>query len=126
MKHLKIAAVLGFSALLLTGCGGSKIPKNEKLQTRMEKKEYTVKITEDESLGSILTAKKDSDYLYLYRLKTAEDTASFYDMFASGTAAYDVLYEFQDDSRFGNVVICATQTAFSDSGIYIAEEDRKQ
>ena len=122
----RLAAVLGACTLLLTACGGSKIPKNEKLQKDMEAKAYTVKITEDESLGSILTANKDNDFLYLYRLNAAEDTENFYDMFANGNTQYDRLYQFQDDSRLGNVVICATETAFADSGIIIAEGDQKQ
>lgn len=126
MKHLKTAAVLAAGTLLLTGCGGSKIPKNEKLQKKMEDKSYTVKITEDESLGSIFTAKKDSEFLYVYRLNTAQDTADFYEMFETGSTEYDRLYQFQDDSRLGNVVICATETAFNDSGIVITEEDQKK
>ena len=52
----------------------------------------------------------------------AEDTETFYSMFESGTTSYDVLYQFQNDSRLGNVVICGTQTAFDDSGIVIKEE----
>lgn len=125
MKRKALCAALG-SMMLLTGCGGSKIPKNEKLQKNMEAKSYTVKITEDESLGSIFTAKKDSDFLYVYRLNTAQDTADFYGMFENGSTEYDRLYQFQDDSRLGNVVICATETAFADSGIIITEEDQKQ
>ena len=123
MKY-RIIAVLGATALLLTGCGGTRIPKNEKLKKIMEKKEYAVKITEDESLGSIITAKKGNDFLYVYRLNTAQDTANFYTMFETGNTQYDLLYQFQDDSKVGNVVICATDTAFSDSGIVIAEEDQ--
>ena len=72
------------------------------------------------------TAKKDSDFLYVYRLNTAQDTADFYGMFENGSTEYDRLYQFQDDSRLGNVVICATETAFTDSGIIITEEDQKQ
>ena len=125
MKRKAQCAALG-SMMLLTGCGGSKIPKNEKLKKKMEEKSYTVKITEDGSLGSIFTAKKDSDFLYVYRLNTAQDTADFYGMFENGSTEYDRLYQFQDDSRLGNVVICATETAFADSGIIITEEDQKQ
>ena len=47
-------------------------------------------------------------------------------MFETGSTEYDRLYQFQDDSRLGNVVICATETAFADSGIIITEEDQKQ
>ena len=123
MKY-RVIAVLGASALLLTACGGSRIPKNQKLKKNMEKKDYAVKITEDDSLGSIVTAKKGSDFLYVYRLKTAQDTSNFYEMFKTGSTQYDVLYQFQDDTKLGNVVICATDTAFADSGIVIAEEDQ--
>lgn len=122
----RLAAAIGACTLLLTACGGTKIPKNEKLQKNMEKKSYTVKITEDDSLGSILTATKDDAFLYIYRLKKAEDTASFYEMYESSGIPYDRLYQFQDDSRIGNVVICATEAAFADSGIVIGEEDQKQ
>jgi len=122
----RLAAALGACTLLLTACGGTKIPKNEKLKKNMEKKSYTVKITEDDSLGSILTAKKDDAFLYIYRFNKAEDTATFYDMYASSGIQYDRLYQFQDDSKVGNVVICASESAFADSGIVIAEEDQKQ
>ena len=126
MKHLKTAAALAVCTLLLTGCGGSKIPKNEKLKKNMEARDYTVNLTDDGSLGSIFTAKKGSDFIYVYRLNTAQDTANFYNMFENGSTQYDRLYQFQDDSRLGNVVICATETAFTDSGIVITEEDQKQ
>ncbi|MBP0967121.1 MAG: hypothetical protein J5722_05780, partial [Oscillospiraceae bacterium] len=99
----RTAAVLGACAVLLTACGGTKIPTNEKLKKNMEKKSYTVKITEDDSLGSILTAKKDDAFLYIYRFNKAEDTATFYDMYASSGIQYDRLYQFQDDSKVGNV-----------------------
>ena len=122
----RTAAVLGACALLLTACGGTKIPKNEKMQKKMESKDYTVKITDDESLGSVFTAKKDDDFLYVYRLKSAQDTKSFYEMFESGSTQYDRLYQFQDDSKLGNVVICATETAFADSGIKIEEKAPQQ
>ena len=122
----RTAAVLGACALLLTACGGTKIPKNEKMQKKMESKDYTVKITDDESLGSVFTAKKDDDFLYVYRLKSAQDTKAFYEMFESGSTQYDRLYQFQDDNKLGNVVICATETAFADSGIEIEEKAPQQ
>ena len=47
-------------------------------------------------------------------------------MFESGSTQYDRLYQFQDDSKLGNVVICATETAFADSGIKIEEKAPQQ
>ena len=117
-----LAALLGASTLLLTACGGTKIPSNKKLKKALEGKSYTVQITEDEDLGSIVTAQKGSDYLYLYRLKTAQDCADFYDLFESGSTQYDKLLQFQDDSKLGNVVLCGTDAAIADSGIVLAEE----
>lgn len=121
MKKYVSAALIGACAMLLTACG-SKIPKDKKIRQIMEDKDYAVTITEDESLGSIVTAKKGSEFLYVYRLNSADDTETFYSMFESGTTSYDVLYRFQNDSKLGNVVICGTQTAFDDSGIVIKEE----
>ncbi|MCR4761694.1 MAG: hypothetical protein K5705_15725 [Oscillospiraceae bacterium] len=117
-----LAVLLGASALLLTACGGTKIPSNKKLKKTLEGKSYTVQITEDEDLGSIVTAQKDTDYLYLYRLKSAQDCADFYDLFESGSTKYDKLVQFQDDSKLGNVVLCGTDTAIADSGIVLAEK----
>lgn len=117
-----LTALLGASALLLTACGGTKIPSNKKLKKALESKSYTVNITEDEDLGSIVTAQKGSDFLYVYRLKTTQDCADFYDLFENGSMQYDTLLQFQDDSKLGNVVLCGTDTALADSGIVLAEE----
>ena len=43
-----LTALLGASALLLTACGGTKIPSNKKLKKALESKSYTVNITEED------------------------------------------------------------------------------
>ena len=125
MKKIVTIVLSAILFVCLTACGedgtGTVIPSSSEIQTNLENKGYSIETTQkvDDLENTCLTAQKENEYLKVYWLKNADDCDYFYNKLAEEYTDYNTLVEFQNDEKFGNIVICGTESAVKDSGIEI-------
>lgn len=126
MKRRIITAAVLSVLLLLVGCvknqRGTYYPDNEEMKNNLESKGYQVSLEDiktDNYSGTRLVAAKAEDYIEFFRLNDASGIDLLIFEMKEKYDGYDSLVSVRDDSKFGSLLFCSTETAKNDAGIVI-------
>lgn len=118
--------LMAILALTLTACGddknGTYFPPNNEIETNLENAGYATCFAEVEiGWGGYAINDDESEYIYIYRLKTEEACEQYYKICEANCVNYDVIVKIVNDKKFGNIVYCGTEQAIKDAGIKIVD-----
>ena len=132
-----LAYILFAVAFVTSACGddrsGTYYPPNEEMKTNLESAGYTVVIYQDLSDndgkqydGTLLFASRSregerEEYLYFYRLTSAEACNYYYSAMEANCKNYNSLVSIENDDKFGYLVYCGTENAVNAAGIRVVQ-----
>lgn len=128
MKKIhKYLCLLGMG-FILCGCSkkgtGTYYPDENEMKSNLEAGGYTVEVTQlaqKSEKGTCLYAKKGTDYIVFYWLNNAEDVDYYEKILEGKYKDYDRIVSIENDSKFGSLTFCGTESAIDSSGIEIVE-----
>ncbi len=128
-RSMLIISVFVILALLITGCSkdkenGTYYPNVSEMQENLEELDYVVSVaynSDDNYIGTRLYAEKNNEYIEFYWL----DDSKFIDVISEELETkysnYDKFVSIKDDSKFGTLIFCGTESAIKDAGIKIVD-----
>lgn len=128
MKNVLSIVVIFGVMIFMSGCRGESTgtyyPDNKEMEKNLRNAGYTVEVStklDDNYEGTCLYAKNDEEYLVFYWLENAEAVEYYTSKIEEKYFAYDRLVSIEDDSKFGSLVFCGTESAIDKSGIRIID-----
>ncbi len=122
-----LVCMLSVLILSMTACNNVKgepyYPDSNEMKTNLVNNGYTVNIITDlgSKNGTYLSATKETEYIYYYRLENAVDCTYYYNFLEENHPDYNSLVKIENDEKFGNIVYCGTANAVNDSGIKVVK-----
>lgn len=128
-RSILIILVFVISALLITGCSkdkenGTYYPNASEMQENLEKSNYAVSVaynSDDNYIGTHLYAEKDNEYIEFYWLNDSKFIDVISEELETKYSNYDKFVSIKDDSKFGTLIFCGTESAVKDAGIKIVD-----